>query len=256
MVYEAPMRHALVIALVTASLASAAGQKPVDVTGTWSPKYWTLRVAVKQTGDRVVGVNEGPMRDHFFRGQWSDGRLLLVANKLDLKRKKCEPRGVFVLSSKGTVTTLESSWFSGAKPQTGPWTRVTADGGPSVDYPWAEELSWCGMLRTYELTFASGSADLAGDDFPILEALAMLMKKDGTLKIDVAGHTDSTGDSARNTALSEERAKAVVKVLVEKYGVEAARLTASGHGEEQPLQDNKTDLGRAVNRRVELVLAH
>jgi OOP family OmpA-OmpF porin len=67
----------------------------------------------------------------------------------------------------------------------------------------------------------------------------------------VEGHTDSTGADAYNQALSERRANAVLKYLVDA-GVPAARLSARGFGESEPVADNDTAEGRAQNRRVVL----
>jgi outer membrane protein OmpA-like peptidoglycan-associated protein len=72
------------------------------------------------------------------------------------------------------------------------------------------------------------------------------------LKLSVEGHTDSVGSPASNKTLSENRAKAVVAALAAK-GIEAARLTAVGWGQDKPVADNNTEEGRAKNRRVELV---
>lgn len=67
----------------------------------------------------------------------------------------------------------------------------------------------------------------------------------------VEGHTDSVGTDAYNQGLSERRANAVRDVLVNQYGVDGQRINAAGHGEAQPVADNGTDDGRAINRRVE-----
>jgi outer membrane protein OmpA-like peptidoglycan-associated protein len=72
-------------------------------------------------------------------------------------------------------------------------------------------------------------------------------------KIQIEGHTDSTGTKERNQKLSEERAHAVMGYLVEQ-GVTADRLTAVGLGPDKPIADNKTKEGRAKNRRVDLVI--
>jgi OOP family OmpA-OmpF porin len=116
------------------------------------------------------------------------------------------------------------------------------------------ELEYCGMLRSYELAFASGSGKLSGSDWPILAAVADVLKKNPAARIEVAGHTDSTGDAKKNQALSEARAAAVKEVLVSKYGADAARITTKGWGAEQAVEDNQTEDGRALNRRVEIVL--
>jgi outer membrane protein OmpA-like peptidoglycan-associated protein len=254
-----PDRLILTLALLTTAAAWAAkpaAPGPVNLAGTWAPKYWTLKLALFQEGNRVWGANAGKSHDHFFRGQWEGGRLVVVANRIDTVRKKCEPRGVMVVQSRGNVSQVGSVWLTAkGRRLKGPWTRASADAGETVPYPWKEELTYCGMLRTYELAFKSASNQLLGTDWPILAAVADLLKADASMKIQVAGHTDSTGDAAKNQSLSEQRAEAVKKALVEKYGADAARISTKGWGAEQPLQDNKTAEGRAANRRVELVLA-
>ena len=71
------------------------------------------------------------------------------------------------------------------------------------------------------------------------------------LKVELGGHTDSSGDDKVNQALSQRRADSVKKYLAGK-GIAADRLTAVGYGEAQPIADNKTKAGRQENRRVEL----
>ena len=70
------------------------------------------------------------------------------------------------------------------------------------------------------------------------------------LKLSVDGHTDNVGNPVSNKTLSEERAKAVVSAIVAK-GIGGERLSPSGYGQDKPIGDNKTEEGRAKNRRVE-----
>lgn len=81
-----------------------------------------------------------------------------------------------------------------------------------------------------------------------LDKLIFLLKKFPFMKIEIGGHTDNTGDQAKNKTLSLNRAKAVKEYLVSK-GVEATRLTAIGYGDSMPIADNSTPEGRAMNRR-------
>ncbi len=85
--------------------------------------------------------------------------------------------------------------------------------------------------------------------------MADLLKKDPTLKIRLAGHTDSSGDVEGNKALSNRRAESVKNLLEEKYGADANRISTRGWGAEQPLAENQTEEGRAINRRVEILAA-
>ena len=78
-----------------------------------------------------------------------------------------------------------------------------------------------------------------------------LLIENPTIKVEISGHTDNVGKPADNLLLSNNRAKAVVNYLVSKK-IPAARLTAKGYGETKPVADNKTEEGRAQNRRTEM----
>ena len=237
-----------------ALLGTALTAAPLNLTGTWTMKYWTIRPSLHQEGDLVWG--HGGAKDFWFRGHWDGSRLLLVVNNFKEGRKgACVPRGVIAIGGT-TLSALQTTWYRpDGKPAKGPWVRASADAGERVEYPYAMELEYCGMLRTYELAFASGSDKLSGTDWPILRAVAELLKSSATAKIQVGGHTDSTGDATKNRALSDARAAAVKDVLVSRYGADGSRITTKGWGAEQPVEDNATDEGRALNRRVEIVLA-
>jgi OOP family OmpA-OmpF porin len=71
--------------------------------------------------------------------------------------------------------------------------------------------------------------------------------------VQLAGHTDSTGDPASNQALSQNRADAVRGILMNN-GISADRMTTAGYGQERPVASNDTDDGKARNRRTELVV--
>ncbi len=79
-----------------------------------------------------------------------------------------------------------------------------------------------------------------------------LLKKNASLKFEIDGHTDNTGNAAHNLTLSQQRAEAVKTQLV-KMGVDASRLTTKGFGDTKPISDNDSPEGRANNRRVEFV---
>lgn len=88
-----------------------------------------------------------------------------------------------------------------------------------------------------------------------IEAVAKLMTDYPTAKVEIQGHTDSRGSADYNQKLSESRAAAVVKVLTDKYGIAADRISSVGYGAAQPVADNKTVEGRAQNRRTMAVAA-
>ncbi|WP_213877747.1 OmpA family protein [Pseudomonas sp. dw_358] len=84
-----------------------------------------------------------------------------------------------------------------------------------------------------------------------IKNLADFMKQYPQTSTTVEGHTDNVGPDAYNQKLSEKRANAVKDVLVKQYGVGAERIKSVGYGESRPVADNKTEAGRAINRRVE-----
>ncbi|NDF97775.1 MAG: OmpA family protein, partial [Chitinophagia bacterium] len=83
------------------------------------------------------------------------------------------------------------------------------------------------------------------------DKLAGLLQENPTIKIEIGGHTDNVGKAVDNLTLSDQRAKAVVDYLLAKK-IDPARLSAKGYGITQPVADNNTPEGRALNRRTEM----
>ena len=110
-----------------------------------------------------------------------------------------------------------------------------------------------GHAAVYGINFDADKAVLRPEADAAIAEIAKLLKLDGTLKLFVVGHTANAGDVATGLKLSQERAAAVVKNLVDKYGVAAARLSSFGAGPYCPVATNLTEEGKAQNRRVELV---
>lgn len=102
-----------------------------------------------------------------------------------------------------------------------------------------------------EVLFDFDKANVKQGSYGDIENLATFMKQYPQVSTTVEGHTDSTGPDAYNQKLSERRANAVRQVLVDQYGVESERVNAVGYGEAQPIADNASKDGRALNRRVE-----
>lgn len=101
------------------------------------------------------------------------------------------------------------------------------------------------------VNFNPASAVLTANAQKVLDAVADDLKAFPEVKVEVQGHTDSTGNAATNLKLSQARAESVVQYLGSK-GVDVARLTAKGYGPSVPVSDNKTKAGRELNRRVEI----
>ena len=114
-----------------------------------------------------------------------------------------------------------------------------------------DQLSKNGFVALY-VNFDTGKATITPDSAQTLDAAAAALKQAGEIKVEVGGHTDNVGTPESNLRLSEDRAKAVMAALVER-GIPAARMTAKGYGQTTPVADNRSEEGRAKNRRVELV---
>lgn len=93
--------------------------------------------------------------------------------------------------------------------------------------------------------------DLKNESLVELGNVVRLLKENPGLKIQINGHTDDVGKSADNLKLSNDRAQTVVKYLTSN-GIDAKRLSFKGFGVTQPVANNKTEQGRAQNRRTEL----
>jgi OmpA-OmpF porin, OOP family len=115
----------------------------------------------------------------------------------------------------------------------------------------AAEINKTGFIAV-DVHFATGKADILPDSQPFIGEIAAMLKKNVSLRIGVEGHTDNVGTPAANLELSQGRAKSVTAALV-SAGIGAARLTPAGFGQTRPVADNRTEEGRAKNRRVELV---
>ena len=105
-----------------------------------------------------------------------------------------------------------------------------------------------------QVHFQHDSAEILPDSAAILEEIADVLKSNPNIKgIEVQGHTDNQGAAPYNLKLSESRAQAVVDTLV-KLGVDPLRLQAKGYGDTKPLAPNTGEVGRAKNRRVQLMI--
>ena len=114
-------------------------------------------------------------------------------------------------------------------------------------------LSGAGHIVVNGILFDTAKADVKPESDPALQEVAKMLKGNSSLKVYVVGHTDNVGGLAANMDLSKRRAAAVVLSLATKYGVSAAQLQSFGAGPYAPVASNRTEDGRALNRRVELV---
>ena len=104
-----------------------------------------------------------------------------------------------------------------------------------------------------DVSFNTNSAAIKPELRGVLDPFASSLHDDPNARIEIIGHTDSTGSPSVNNPLSEERAQSVRDYLAAR-GVAASRIQTAGRGEREPVADNGNDAGRARNRRVEIFL--
>jgi OmpA-OmpF porin, OOP family len=114
-----------------------------------------------------------------------------------------------------------------------------------------EAISKDGFIAL-DIHFDTGKATIKQESVPVIEQIYEMLKANQGLSVSIEGHTDNTGTPAGNKKLSEDRAKSVVDALVTK-GIQKGRLSSTGWGQEKPVADNRTEEGKAKNRRVEIV---
>ena len=109
-----------------------------------------------------------------------------------------------------------------------------------------------GKFSTTGILFDNNSAVIKPGSHGVVKEIANALKQE-SIQIKVIGHTSSDGDDNLNLQLSKKRAAAVKEMLVSEFGIEAERIETDGVGETQPVGDNKTNEGKAQNRRVEFI---
>ncbi len=219
----------------------------VDVSGVFETNYGMMRL--DQDGVTVwgcydccgIGQLTGSLDGRVLRFEWREDEGADVGTAM------------MIVSTAGDA--LNGVYFRGGQ-FNGEWSghRVTgreADCTVARSSGLAEKLEKTGKAVLYGIYFDPDSAVLKPESQPTLDEIAAVLKRQESLRLQVAGHTDATNTDAYNLKLSQQRADAVVKWLVD-HGVAVTRLVAKGFGEAQPIADNKTASGRALNRRVEV----
>lgn len=110
-----------------------------------------------------------------------------------------------------------------------------------------------GKVAIYDIYFDTGKHQVKKESSNALKVIAGYLKNNANKKFLIVGHTDNTGNFESNVKLSQNRANAVVKMLVSEYGVIANQIKPYGIGSTSPKMSNLTEDGKARNRRVELV---
>lgn len=226
-----------------------------DVSGTYETDY--SRFHVRQQGTALVGCYE--YDEGLFSGS-VEGRVMRIAWQESGGPEDGGP-AVMVFAPDGR-SFRGHYWHRtdrGRSPD-GVWngTRISDAVGTcphwsgSVGGEVARALAGAGRARLYGIEFDLDSAVIRRESGAVLEDVARALAAHPEWRLAIEGHTDSTGTAAHNQELSAARAAAVCDALAER-GVAAARLRAAGYGAARPVADNATALGRARNRRVEIV---
>ena len=124
---------------------------------------------------------------------------------------------------------------------------------PVVEPPPQVQVDIAALLAETQIKFEQNSATLLDESTQLLEKIVSLLKEHSPELVEIAGHTDSTGNPERNIVLSRERATSVKDYLLEQ-GIDPQALRVEGYGSSRPKYPNATDLGRQRNRRVEFIV--
>lgn len=127
---------------------------------------------------------------------------------------------------------------------------VRSNGGcPELD----EETKKTFEQALHGINFETGKEVIKSSSHSILDNVVSILKTHEDYNIEIHGHTDNSGDEAKNMQLSSDRAKAVKEYLTSK-GITESRIATFGHGQTQPVSTNETSEGRSDNRRVEFIV--
>jgi outer membrane protein OmpA-like peptidoglycan-associated protein len=107
------------------------------------------------------------------------------------------------------------------------------------------------LVMPGNITFPTAQSSIKADFYPVLDAVADVLKEYSKTSISISGHTDNVGRDDYNLKLSQDRASSVAQYLISR-GVAGGRVNAVGYGKSQPVADNSTEAGRSQNRRVEI----
>jgi len=229
---------------------------PLAVSGTYDSDYGLFHLRQQGTAlsgcyEHDGGLLEGAIEGRVMKLTWHEdggpedrGPVLIVFT----------PDGKAFRGLWWQGTTVGAA--SGAGTWDGKWKSATVGSCPhwsgSVGGEVKKALAASGRATLHGILFDLDSANLRADSKPVLDDVARLLASETAWKLTIEGHTDGTGAAAHNQTLSEQRA-AAVKVYLVSQGVDAARLATAGFGSSRPVADNGSELGRAENRRVELV---
>ena len=207
------------------------------------------------SGDVNGSMEWGELKRYIKIGQWNH-----FAISFNKRAFKYYINGNRVINLPNVAAPSRFSFYIGGEyPYRGVGHVILAKGGAELyqrqttDVSAVEKaIAETGKFVTNNILFETGKATLKPESMAEIQKVADYMKKNPSVRFEVQGHTDNQGSDAINDPLSQQRAEAVVKAL-EALGCDGFNLRAVGKGSHEPIADNKTEEGRAKNRRVEFI---
>jgi outer membrane protein OmpA-like peptidoglycan-associated protein len=211
-------------------------------------------VELRQAGAALTGCYTGTSGRGggtlFGHGEGGVARVRWV----DAENPAVNGTALFVIDSAGELVGVQYR-LPGRSPWSGPRVEGVTTPCSAVEAPAnpvADALETTGEVTLYGIYFDFDQATLKPESEPVLRQLLEALQASPGLAVTIEGHTDDVGSDDYNRDLSQQRAQAVVDWLVE-HGLAAERMTPAGRGEAEPVADNATADGRALNRRVEVI---
>lgn len=214
--------------------------------------FRNYQAGLKRGGFQELFVCDRPCGDAHF-GEWKElfkqRRAYLNGSSDDLFYLAAQRDNVYVALAVNMVSSTPSVFAFIVEKTALDDTKISITGNSPI----AQGLAKAGRVDVYGFLFDTGKSQLKPDSAATLRDLAQVLKDNPKLAVDVVGHTDDVGTPDANQALSLGRAQAVSAALTTEHGIDPHRLSAQGKGATQPVAPNKTEDGRARNRRVEIV---
>jgi OOP family OmpA-OmpF porin len=225
-----------------------------NISGTYDSSY--SKFHVRQQGTALVGCYESS--DGLLDGA-IEGRVM----KITWRENEGKSTGPAVMVFAPDGKSFRGYWWHGGNDKKAPdgnWQGKKISNAVGGCPHWSgslggevkKKLLSEGRARVYGILFDIDSAVIRPESKPVIDEVLGVLKDEPGWKVTIEGHTDSTGNDSHNLTLSQQRADSVKAFLV-AGDIDGGRLKTKGFGSGKPVADNASELGRAQNRRVELV---